>query len=267
MKFQLLRNIFVAATMLFSTQAFAQCPTAPGQGFFPSDDYCFEQGVFTQRTWAFQCYEEFTVGGLTVNIDSIRIDSINYLPCGIGWATSNADNRFSALETGCFLFAGTTTDSIGLYNVDLIITAYLSTGDSLQVNSRLGGVSMFVNVVAPSTTCPATQDTTGARETASCRVSPYTSIKELSADIASMDVVPNPMNGNGTIELTMQREAKASIEVFDLLGKKVAVVLNNEQVYAGNTRYNLNLSDASNGIYFVKLTINGASSIKRVVLQ
>ncbi len=72
-------------------------------------------------------------------------------------------------------------------------------------------------------------------------------------------VYPNPSNERFTIETTNAPDA-ITIEVFDLLGKRIQLIEN------ANTKTNIYLKERE-GVYLIKVTSGNESYIKRVILQ
>jgi hypothetical protein len=261
-------SLMVAACSF--TDINAQCPAPAHVGVNNEGVQCFFQGQWGEHVWPFKNYEEFTVSSsLTVDVDSIRIDSINNLPCGISWTTSNAANGhiFDKNELGCFTFAGTTNDVLGLYNLDLIITAWFGHDpNGLQVNSRLGSLSIFAEVVTPGTQCPATIDTTQNRKTAACPTVAWTGINDLSNEVKQLSNSPNPFSTTTTISFTAGEAKNYSLKVYDVTGKMVHESTVNAKTGANNITFSRKGLDA--GVYFYSLS-NGKETItnKMVVGQ
>jgi hypothetical protein len=76
---------------------------------------------------------------------------------------------------------------------------------------------------------------------------------------------PNPFNPTTSIEFRIVEFGFVSLKVYDVLGKEVATLIN-EEIAAG--RYNV-VFDASNlpsGIYFYRLSVNNFSMTRKMVL-
>lgn len=65
----------------------------------------------------------------------------------------------------------------------------------------------------------------------------------------ALHIYPNPTNGNSTIDFVASASGKASIELFDITGKRVAAVQNNLTI--GSHSYQV--SSLRSGIYTVKI--------------
>lgn len=75
-------------------------------------------------------------------------------------------------------------------------------------------------------------------------------------------VYPNPGSGAFHVELDLNRRYEAEIGIYDQLGKQVlSLGKNNYQ----NDRLVLDISGQSNGIYYLKLGVNGQSIVKKLI--
>ncbi|MCX8057631.1 MAG: T9SS type A sorting domain-containing protein [Ignavibacteria bacterium] len=96
-----------------------------------------------------------------------------------------------------------------------------------------------------------------------------TSVKPELSEIKNFELkqnFPNPFNPNTTISYSLNKDGFVTLQVFDLLGKEIAV-LKNEFQKAGEYEV---LFDASNydlhsGTYFYKLTLDGFSDVRKFV--
>lgn len=77
---------------------------------------------------------------------------------------------------------------------------------------------------------------------------------------------PNPFNPSTIIKFGFERETRAQLKIYDILGKEVAELFN-EQADAGRV-YNINFngSNLASGIYYYKLTGNNNTEIKKMIL-
>jgi CubicO group peptidase (beta-lactamase class C family) len=76
---------------------------------------------------------------------------------------------------------------------------------------------------------------------------------------------PNPFNPATTIEYHIPTGSFVRLEIFDLLGRGVSVVLNERQD-AGEHRIQFNGSGLSSGLYLCKLTAGGFVQTRKMVL-
>jgi hypothetical protein len=85
---------------------------------------------------------------------------------------------------------------------------------------------------------------------------------------------PNPFNPSTTINFAVPQDAFVTIKVYDLSGREVAVLLNNQFYSAGfkNTVFNSSAHNLSSGVYFYKLiasNTNGGnvfSQVKKMIM-
>ncbi|UCE17359.1 MAG: thrombospondin type 3 repeat-containing protein [Gemmatimonadota bacterium] len=77
---------------------------------------------------------------------------------------------------------------------------------------------------------------------------------------------PNPFNPVTTFSYTLPEPAQVKVEVYNLLGQLVEVLVNIEQE-AGFHRVQWDASDMANGIYFYRIEANEFRATKRMVLM
>jgi len=75
---------------------------------------------------------------------------------------------------------------------------------------------------------------------------------------ANVSVYPNPSNGNFVITTT---ENTNTIMVTDILGNELV------SINPTGTTTNVNLSAQPSGVYFIKVTANGAQTVKRIIIN
>lgn len=76
---------------------------------------------------------------------------------------------------------------------------------------------------------------------------------------------PNPFNPTTNIKFDIPKNSFVSLKVFDVLGKEVAVLIN-EVRNAGSYSVDWNASVYNSGVYFYKLESNGFSETRRMLL-
>ena len=78
---------------------------------------------------------------------------------------------------------------------------------------------------------------------------------------------PNPFNPATTISFSLDKETKASLRVYDMLGKEIAELVNT-RLPAGKHEYVFNASKLSSGVYFYTLTTEtNSKTCKMVILK
>jgi hypothetical protein len=76
---------------------------------------------------------------------------------------------------------------------------------------------------------------------------------------------PNPFNPATTISYSIKEKGMVTLKVFDILGKEVATLLNEEQT-AGSYKIEFNASSIASGIYFYSLKAGNFIATKKMVL-
>jgi len=76
---------------------------------------------------------------------------------------------------------------------------------------------------------------------------------------------PNPFNPATTISYSIKEKGLVTLKVFDILGKEVAVLVNEEQI-AGSYNLKFDASSFASGIYFYTLKAGQFISTKKMIL-
>lgn len=77
---------------------------------------------------------------------------------------------------------------------------------------------------------------------------------------------PNPFNPSTTIAYGVPQTGKVTLEVFDILGRKVTTLLNGEQKSAGRYTVNFNANNLASGMYIYRLQAGNVVLIKKLTL-
>ncbi len=76
---------------------------------------------------------------------------------------------------------------------------------------------------------------------------------------------PNPFNPSATIKFDISANSNVKLVIYDLLGREVASLVNRE-LKAGTYKAEWNASAFASGAYFYKLSANGFTQTKRMIL-
>lgn len=88
----------------------------------------------------------------------------------------------------------------------------------------------------------------------------------ISTPNTSLSAYPNPTEGQSTIEINVAQSERAVVEVFDMNGRSVETLLN-QDVQAGNTyRLDFEGSALPNGIYIVKFVGESETVIEKIMI-
>jgi hypothetical protein len=77
---------------------------------------------------------------------------------------------------------------------------------------------------------------------------------------------PNPFNPSTTINFRTPAAGRVSLEVFNVLGQKVATLMNNEFVAAGSHARTFDAKNLASGMYIYRMTANGFVSQRKMML-
>jgi hypothetical protein len=80
------------------------------------------------------------------------------------------------------------------------------------------------------------------------------------------DNFPNPFNPTTRIRYTLAKEGNVTLKIFNYLGQEAKTIVNTFKE-AGTYEVRFTAEGLSSGIYFYKLSVNGFSSIKKMVLM
>lgn len=77
---------------------------------------------------------------------------------------------------------------------------------------------------------------------------------------------PNPFNPETSIRFNIPKTSNVTLKVYDITGKIVSVLANNENVTAGVKEVKFNASNFASGIYFYSLTAGEFTETKKMIL-
>ncbi len=77
---------------------------------------------------------------------------------------------------------------------------------------------------------------------------------------------PNPFNPSTSIRYQVSSSSNISLKVYDILGKEIATLINEEKP-AGNYEVNFNAAGLSSGVYFYKLHAGSLVETKKMILM
>lgn len=76
---------------------------------------------------------------------------------------------------------------------------------------------------------------------------------------------PNPFNTNSTISFSLEKTSNIKVEVFNVLGQRVAILVD-DSLLAGQHTYNFEAGNLSSGLYFYRLTSDNTSQVIKTTL-
>ncbi len=89
-----------------------------------------------------------------------------------------------------------------------------------------------------------------------------TKISNLTPQIGSFNVFPNPVNNVVTISLELKESAKTIIDIIDITGKQISVISSEKSI--GQVTKVHNTSSLPNGIYYIRVQVNGKTIKQKI---
>ena len=278
---KLLLFAFVFIASLYSIHA--QCTpdialTTPGLYPQPLSFACAEQGVsYSGAVITIKNFNTAGPGG-AYTIDSVFIDSVTNVPCGLIYSVYYPNGRcLRNSESGCINFTGITTDPAGQYKVKIYAKVYGGLPAGIEGVSKdlasLGALNTppldyryWIRVKPAGGTCTAldTAVSSTVNKTSSCHSS-YSTITNLNPSLSAIQLFPNPAQSATSLSFTANESAMYDLSITNIIGELIET--KTLQVEAGENSFNLNLSGYASGNYIVHLKQNGLSTSLRFVVQ
>jgi len=76
---------------------------------------------------------------------------------------------------------------------------------------------------------------------------------------------PNPFNPSTTIKYQIPRNGYVTLKVYDILGKEVAALVNQQQ-QSGRYEVNFNAQNLASGVYLYRIRVNDYVAVKKMLL-
>jgi hypothetical protein len=77
---------------------------------------------------------------------------------------------------------------------------------------------------------------------------------------------PNPFNPTTSIEYYLTKQSMVTLKVYDVMGREIATLINNDLRKAGLHQVNFNGTNLSSGIYYYKINTGEFTDIKKMML-
>jgi len=87
------------------------------------------------------------------------------------------------------------------------------------------------------------------------------------SDLALADMIqvsPNPTNGPVNVQVNLPENEEVNIGIFNTMGQQVATVVNGKVL---NGSFAVNLEGNANGMYYLKMSLNGTIITKKIILN
>lgn len=116
-----------------------------------------------------------------------------------------------------------------------------------------------------STQSFSTSDTTEMRDSIIALLNGATGIIDLPGAIASFNVFPNPANDNISINLDLKETSLLLIDVVDITGKQITVIMNEKQ--SGVVKKQFNTALLPNGNYIIRLHLHEKITAQKLTIK
>jgi hypothetical protein len=178
---------------------------------------------------------------------------------GVSWLQLLASSRVHALLTeGGYLFAG--TESGGVYFSSNNGVNWIQKNQGLISSQYIRDLAFLNNKIYASTY----GNSVFIRDFNEI-VSVGNNLIELSLAFSLMQNYPNPFNSETKIIFTLKKECHVKITIYDVAGKELQTFLD-KKLYVGVHNVIFNGNGLSSGLYFYKLTVDGYSETRRMVI-
>jgi PKD repeat protein len=195
---------------------------------------------------------------------SYNVTTTNADACdGVG-TSSNTVVTVSAVPTAAAAVSSTTGFNVAFSNTSTGATSYSWDFGDLSSSSATAPVHAYASNGTYTVTLIATNGTCADTITFTTTLS--VGIEEIQT-IAGVNLYPNPVNQEATIDVNLNEATNVSVFVYDITGKIVATVFNG-QMDAGMTTLKVDASNLEAGIYFTAIVSNNAKkTLKMVVVK
>ena len=86
-------------------------------------------------------------------------------------------------------------------------------------------------------------------------------------ELEGVKIYPNPTSNKATIEFTIENDnSKVYLEIFNVLGKRVERIIDGKKL-SGNQTIEIDSSNLINGIYLIKLSIDGKVESRELIIN
>ena len=233
----------------------------------------------------------FSNGGLSIEVvagttldfgmSEVEGNGLFMLDDGAAMATANEggidstlqnDGNISLSKSATFIFNGTTTQVTGFMMPDTVdgLTINNEAGVTLSQETLINGVlrlmaGEFDNTI-PYTLGPNGEISYEGGTLKYPPVSIEEPLNEIPKVFALYQNYPNPFNPATTIRYDVPKQSHITIKIYDLLGREVAELVNDEHP-AGAYKIVWNAKSFASGVYLYRITAGDFVSVRKLVLM
>ena len=284
-------NIYGAAT------SFVAPGSNPGASNFPASNLASDQGggswgyLISGSNGLFIDGAEVTAQGVTADLDFMpnapqlptpftfgNTTTVTYTATGnttFGGIIPVVINHHAVRTVTADAFGSITTPT-GTYSNTLRVMTYEISYDSISVSGTnqfnrydtTTNYSWYQNS-PDALVMSIDQNTKGATTKVQYLQTFSNAINTIKRNELATNLYPNPASTFAYLSYENTTSAKVSASIFDMTGKQVAVILNNQQQIAGKQTLAIDVNNLqlAQGLYMVQLTINGATKTLKLNVQ
>ncbi len=289
-------------TVYSNAMAFVAPAGNPGAASFPSANVAINRGggtwgyLTTGANGLYLIGADVTTSGVTVDIPfspsapQIPVPFTQGNTTGIVAYSGTASATFQGLpiiisHRGARIVTadafGMITTPTATYSNTLRVKTYEITSDSIFLNLGFGS-PQFQQAIYDTTTnyswyqnspdalvMSVDQKTSGATSKVQYLQTFSNAVNTIKHIELATNLYPNPASTLTYLSYENATSAKVSANIFDVTGKQVAAILNNQQQAAGKQTLTIDVNNLqlAQGLYMVQLTINGATKTLKLNVQ
>jgi len=91
-------------------------------------------------------------------------------------------------------------------------------------------------------------------------------IEELSAESIDLQIFPNPITDNSILAFELNERSDVEMDVMDVMGRTV-IVLEDSSLSQGQHQYSISRNELSQGMYFVRMSVNGRTTMVKFMVN
>jgi len=231
-------------------------------------------------------------GGLSIQVDSAATVDINTSEIGgngiftlsdeATLATAHVDGVAGSLQTtgtvtlsqeSNFTFNGTAAQVTSTLMPDTLnnLTIDNAAGVTLSQETEINGVLSLVAGVFDNTIPFSLGPTGSIAYLGGSLLFPIVSIDDQSpslipAEFALFQNYPNPFNPATTIQYHVPKQSRVTIKVYDVVGREVAELVNDDHA-AGAYTFTWNAREYASGVYYYRMSARDFVSVRKLVLM
>ncbi|MCB0522609.1 MAG: T9SS type A sorting domain-containing protein [Lewinellaceae bacterium] len=227
-------------------------------------------------------YQGVAYQGDTAFLQSIAlplVDSLNYTQI-TAWPVYDLSFQDSTCANVPYFFSGQWLSAPGLYQdttlvttlgCDSLVTVDLSTIPlpeiTLDTAIAIGSVFLGRQLNSDTVVVDTVFSEMGCDTVVRWVVDVYTGSQDLFEKTLNLSVFPNPTSSDFTIEMDLPEAMEMSMEVVDILGRRVAILAENIVFQKGKQRITIDTGDWPSGIYSLRFQTGGRSFSKKIIKQ